>query len=313
MDFKDQVTFAFNKFFYDLVKDVKGASTDLKTVVKKHYKVKNSTTSSNIEHFSKQLTDELYQKVVSIKTEELFGDQAIRDLGILQHIKLGSILDSTPKEYHATVCSYLYIFVLMATLHKQEDEEVGKALFIAVMNAVRAMQKGEDFEGALVDVYDDDIKLLVQNTSKVIKSQPLVDDDTPDFIPSMLENSKIGSLAKEITSEIDIGSLEIKDTSDIMSLMNSNVIGDIMSKVGSKINSKIEKGELNHEDLLGEAMNFMKMLQKNGGGDNPLMNMMGDLMKNKQGGKVRVDESKVRSLSTRDRLKKRHEEKYGNA
>lgn len=315
MYFKDQVTFAFNKFFYDLVKDIKESSPELKGTLKKHYKVKSTATHSNIKFFSDQVTDDIYTKIVSSGSGSLLQEPCVRNIQILQDVSLGSALDHTPKAYHSIIESYLYIFTLMNTLYKQQDEETGKALFIAVMNAVRAMQNGEDYEGALADVYDDDIKLLVKNTSKVITSKPSDDDVdiNSDFVPEMLENSKIGNLAKEITSEINLDELNIEDPSNIMNLLNNNVIGNIMGKVGSKINEKIEKGELKNEDLLGEALNFMKVLQQNGGGNNPLMSMMGDLMKNKQGGgKVRVDESKVRSMSTRERLKKKHEDKYGD-
>jgi hypothetical protein len=310
MDFTQQITFTFNKFFYDFLKDVKETSVELKKSIKTNYKVKNTTTTTNLLHFSSYVTDEIYQKIVSSNPDELLLDSDIKKINLLKDISLEMILDNTPNEYHSTVTSYIYIFTLMNILFKQTDVETGQALFVAVMNAVRLMQKGEDYQDALSDVYDDDIKILVKNTSKVISSCSSFEDTTSGFSADMLENSKIGNLAKEITSEINFDDLNIDDSSNIMNLMNSNVLGNIMGKVGSKINEKIERGELKQEDLLGEALNFMKVLQQNGGGDNPLMNMMGNFM-NKNAGKTRVDENKIKTMSARDRLRRKHEDKYG--
>lgn len=311
MDYQERVIFSFNKFFYDLVKDVNNTSQSLKERVKKNYKVKNPTTVQNIEYFDAILNESIYQKLVSMTYEEACSDDEVKKFQMLQDIDVEMLIKASSKE---SVMTYLYILTLLTVVYRQNDDDTGDSLFTAVMNSIRHMQKNESFESAVGDVFDDDIKSLLNNASKVFTGMksPKEESPMPDFNTEMLENSKIGNLAKEITSEINIDDLKIEDTSNIMNLMNNNVIGNIMGKVGSKINEKIEKGELNHEELLGEALNFMKVLQKNGNGSNPLMSMMGDFMKQQsKGGKMRVDESKLRNLSTRDRLKKKHEEKYG--
>jgi len=315
MDLHDSISFTFNKFFYDLVKGVMDLSGgEVRKTLKQHYKVRATNTHQNIELFNNALNDSVYQKLVSLNPEGLLVDDEFKAMEIVQGVKVSAILDNTPADYHTTFASFVYIFTLLGVVYKEKDESAGRELFNAIMGALRNMQRGEEYESCLADVYDDDIKVLVGHTSKVIKNtaNDLEEKDVPELTPEFLEGTKIGSLAKEITKEINLEDLNIDKPEDLLNMSNTNVIGNIMGKVGTKINEKLEKGEIKHEDLLKEAFSLLGAMQKGGAGpasalfNNPLMqNMM------KNAANVRIDESKLRNLSTRDRLKKKHEEKYG--
>jgi hypothetical protein len=155
-----------------------------------------------------------------------------------------------------------------------------------------------------------------------------------DFLES-IENSKIANIAKEISQEIDISNISIEKPEDVAKLMDfsgsNNFLGNIVSKVSTKLTEKISSGEINQDDLLSEAMSMMGMLNGGGAGgaggiadilknmgglgglggmlNNPMMN---EMMKMAKKGKVATKNtggSRRSSVSTRDRLRKKLEEK----
>jgi hypothetical protein len=98
--------------------------------------------------------------------------------------------------------------------------------------------------------------------------------DEKDFENKFL-NSGIGNLAKEISEEINPADLEgLNNPEDLFSSLlggkgGNAGIGNLIQKVGSKLQNKLQSGELNEQSLINEAQNMMGML-------NPDMkNMMG--------------------------------------
>lgn len=317
MNVQESIHYAFNKFFYDLVKDVKEltSSKEVEKTIKKEYKVRSNTTASNFERFDELLTDELYEKIISLTENDLLSDSFILNVEILKGLHLKDIIKSVPKDDQATVASYIYIFTLLVIVYRQPDDDTMRALFTSVMSALRNIQKGDDYNECLKDVYDDDVKTLIERANAVIKNTSSIKDEDvsgPSIDPlggmGFLENTEIGNLAKEITNEINLEDLQIDKPEDLLNMNNSSIIGNIMGKVGSKLNEKMSKGEIKQEDLIKEAFSLMSNMQKSG---NPLFNnpMTQAMMKNK--GNVKIDESKLRSMSTKERLRKKHEEKYG--
>lgn len=104
------------------------------------------------------------------------------------------------------------------------------------------------------------------------------------------ENSLIGGLAKELSSEIDPKELgDIKSFADIGKLFapgenGENKLQNVMKTVTQKLDTKMKNGQLNQEQLLNEAQNMMgnmgQMFGQMGGansGGNP-MDMMSSMM-----------------------------------
>lgn len=107
----------------------------------------------------------------------------------------------------------------------------------------------------------------------------------------MFEDSQIGKLAKEMADEFEEKDFEnIKNPADILSMFTNpnaeggNKLADIMTKVTSKMQNKMENGEINQNQLMDEAQKLMMQMGANamtgGAGGNNLMNMM----QNMQGG-----------------------------
>lgn len=93
-------------------------------------------------------------------------------------------------------------------------------------------------------------------------------------LPEFLENSKIGQLAQELSSELDLDELGFgnldEGNADPQNIFN-NVLGKnpqklmgLIQNVGTKIQSKLSEGDINENDLVGEAQNMMSSLGGNG-------------------------------------------------
>jgi hypothetical protein len=130
---------------------------------------------------------------------------------------------------------------------------------------------------------------------------------------------------KEISSQIDIGQLNIdpndpdaltKGLSGMFSGEN-NALTNIIQKVGSTIQDKIQTGELKHEDLLKEAFSLMGRMQTGGGKGGSLpgmpagfMDMMTGMMGGmNMGGGNSGQKKRNDRASARDRLKKKIEKR----
>lgn len=320
----EKIIFTFNKFFYDLVKDLKDISPELKTLIKPNYKVKNNTTDENFKIFQASLNkDDVYTTVVESTIDSIFQSDLVKGVEIMKDITVAKVIEHVTDDYHRILKSFVLIFTLLFTLSKNADGEDGNMLFDKTMNIIREMQNNRPFDELLDEIFEDDVKTILNNLDKVIvkKTEIEADQTTEDDgsasastsgFASMIENTKIGEIAKEISKDIDISSLNLEKPEDILNFKNNNVLGNIVTKVGSTLQSKFEKGELKHDELLQEAMGMLGGLGGGKGGflDNPLFK---ELLKSQMGGmkgtKAKVDTSKLEAMSTRDRLRKKLEAK----
>jgi len=122
---------------------------------------------------------------------------------------------------------------------------------------------------------------MVKSLSNEDDNQNSIDDNGNRF--GMFENTKIGSIAKELASELNfdelsktLGDLGEEDSKDPTKLFD-NLIGKdpmklmgLIQNVGSKIQDKISNGQIDEKELVYEAQTMMKGLQ-----DNPLFKGMG--------------------------------------
>ena len=81
-----------------------------------------------------------------------------------------------------------------------------------------------------------------------------------------MAGSKIGAIAKEIAQSIDLEGINIDNPADLLNGSNSALIGDLVSKVGSKLQQSFQNGSVNQEDLMKEAVSMMGMFGGGAGG-----------------------------------------------
>jgi len=166
---------------------------------------------------------------------------------------------------------------------KESEEEITLEMEYAVLQkglddllvyCLKVINKVENSKEPEEGIMDDIVENIIHNISLLGIS---IDNTQNEKVNSILEESKIGKLAKEISESIDLSGIDeeniknIKNPLDI--LQNSNFMGDIINQVGNTITNKMSSGELNQEDLIKDAFSLMGGLQ-NDIGNNPLFSEM---------------------------------------
>ena len=263
-----KIFFTFNKFFYDLIKDLKNVAPELKSTIKKNYVVRNKETDSHFNLFAENATDDVIKCLANSPSDKIFTFEQVNKLLLIIDTDLSDVILHITSDFQEALLGYIYVFALLVAVHRHPDNEV---LFMAVMHAVSAIQKNEPYDSLIEDIIDDDIRGLLlklsTNTAFSVKTNANTNDGSLPRLDSAIENSTIGSIAKEIAESIDLSSMNLNDPSDLLSAKNGGIIGDLVSKVSSKLQQKFENGSVNQNDLAKEAMSMMSMFGgQNGGG-----------------------------------------------
>lgn len=148
----------------------------------------------------------------------------------------------------------------------------------------------------------EDMMNMLKNMSTLEQDPNESQEATDNDLSNLFDGGIISNIAKELTSELDLDKLDMGNPSN-MNEAFSNIMGggngggqnnffNLVTKVGEKIQNKVQSGQINQGDLMQEAQKMM------GGLKNP--QQMANIMKNKhqqQGG------------TTRDRLRRKLEER----
>ena len=134
-----------------------------------------------------------------------------------------------------------------------------------------------------------------------------------------LFDGKIGRLAKNIAEEIsqDFETLlgedykDVKSTKDVFQKMmkNPKKMMDLIKKVGDKIKTRMDSGEISKDDIMAEAGEILrKMKEMSGGNDENHQEMLRNMAKNMGMGKnARVDMNAINRMTkqqaTRERIR----------
>lgn len=281
----DCITFTFNTFFYDFIKDLKKIldhSNPIRKQIKKEFSVKNNETTELIETFAGSLTESIFQGLVG--TEDYDFMEVAGDLVVVLGHKVSDIV--TP-ENSGSIVFYIYIFALLVHMYRI-DGGVSDSLFDAVMNSLKAIQSGASYAEAASDILDDDILSLLTHISANFPKTS-----------SKLEGTQIGKLAQEIANEMKIDGADIQRPEDILK-GNGDLIGKIVSNVSTKLQKKFEDGSIQHDQLLKEAMSVIGGLGGEGAGGNIFANLMKNFANS---------DAKRRSSSAAHRLRSKLENK----
>lgn len=368
---EQKICYMFNKFFSSFVKELKNLNDTLKATIKQHYKVIDKSSEeyyhffwNNVKNHIRVFIDEedltsnetikhieIIQGITIENAIDVLNDNSLQTFWNYVNILIIFAYLYTEIKQTSTQQTNNVDVETTETIDSNEEQEDTKhtpsvgvyLLFVKVVKILSMIQNSQDPSEELADIIDDDIKSLVSK----IKVFDVVNDDikideTADTMPippkdflESIENSKIANIAKEISKEIDISNINIEKPEDVAKLMDfsgsNNFLGNIVSKVSTKLTEKISSGEINQDDLLSEAMSMMGMLNgggaggasgiadilKNMGGLGGMLNnpMMNEMMKMAKKGKVATKNTggsrrnQGSSLSTRERLRKKLEEK----
>lgn len=218
--------------------------------------------------------------------------EKLTDMTILHGVKFGDVYgDNLQLSSRHALWRYMHTFYLLV----QSYSKIGK-----VVEKYADNERIVEIKNALNN-HDENLRNIMGSSAKfaeeIIKEQvkPQGDGNMPDmssFLNGMDEkkfedkflNSSIGNLAKEISQELNADDLKcMENPNDLMKNLLSGEgggLGNIIQKVSSTLQTKMQKGELNEEALMKEATQMMGMLNPAmmGGGKVDLFSMMGGLM-----------------------------------
>ena len=262
-----QIIYVFNKFTKAFIKEVKKENNDVKNILKQNYLCFDKSTEEYIEDFVSQVRKEEIQECLDNADND---NDLIQNLQVLKDLSVSQI--TSDSKYY-----YLHIFNLLAKLYddstklEEDDDKTKNSLKAILVSVLKILNGNYEFEDIIDEIFDDDyVKLMKRvNEHKVEES----DDDNDDlFNISTLQDSKIGKLAQEISANIDVSQLNGTNMNNINDLFSgeNNAMASIIQQVSSVMSQKMQNGEINQEELMGEAMSMMG----NFGNDDMMKNMM---------------------------------------
>jgi len=306
----------FNKVYLNLMKEIKDKNPDIKSKLKSNYKIFDKKSNEYITKMVMNMNDTV--------TEALFGDEDILDkieiinFELFVDITIDTILKKvvdTDGNSRNSLKYYVYILMVFGYIYKMDDlDDVKKDILLKktvdIINSVDtdSISNEEELEKHLEDILDDDLRKLLMkmyvDRTTVKESVMKLDTEDIDTGLEFLNNTRIGELAKEISSSIDMSKINMENPEEMLNMNNlfsgsNNMLGDIIQTVGTKITQKIQNGDINQEELMGEALNMMGTLNSSGHGDmmSQMMGMMsgmGDLMGKSAGGASSAPTNKTR-------------------
>jgi len=224
----------------------------------------------------------------------------------LSAITFKQFLDAADEEDNSRnlIATYVYTLATLAAVYHESDDALTSNVSRILTRAQSDLDNPEILQ-AMDGILEDDIVHLLEKVSEyTIKSSPPPDADadaeaqqSAEAVNEILEkmkDSKIASIAEEISKDIDVTTLgDISSGINFSDLTNSSSpLGSIVNKVGSTIQKKMASGELNQADLMREACTFLGAAGgagagaggSGGGGGMPDMSAMADMFSMFTGG-----------------------------
>lgn len=193
-------------------------------------------------------------------------------------------------------------------------------LLFSVMENIESKETIGDTSKLFEAIHQEDLHKKISETMEEMKG--LFDFSDASGIPEHFDtenlkshldglmDGKIGALAKEIAGEATSELEGIEDKEEFMKTLmkNPTKILDLVKNIGTKLETKIKKGDLKESELLEEASQIMEKMQDIPG----MKEMMGKMG---MGGKVdfkamsnKIQEN-LRKSKMKDRLNKKREER----
>lgn len=267
---ENQVIYVFNKFTKSFIKEIKKQNDDVKNILKKNYLCFDKNTDEYINDFIKVVSEEGIKEIFD--KGEIKDNETVDKIEVLKGLRAGEIT-SDVKVY------YLYIFYLLSKLYKDatacgDDAKLRSSYKAILVSILKILNGGYDTNDIIDEVFDDDYRMLMSYVADNRVEEESDEMEAP-FNMGMINDTKIGKLAQEISTKIDMSKLNtdgINNMNDLFSGEN-NAMSSIIQQVSSVMSEKMQKGELNQEELMAEAFAMMGNMQNNNMMDN-MMNMM---------------------------------------
>lgn len=255
-----QILYVFNKYTKAFIREVKEAHDECKPMLKKHYICYDKSTDQYLNDF-KAATDDA-DVVKAFLSGDICDNPKIDKIEVLKEIP-AELVKINSKTH------YLYMFFLLSKLHTDalenvSNERVTASLKAILVSTLKISNGGYDVTDILDEVYDDDYKSLMSSVQSTrveefkAGSPPDIDSDASSPF-EMMGDTKIGKLAQEISTQIDMSSIKSENITSINDLFSgdNSAMSGIIQQVSSVMSDKLKTGELNQEELMSEAFSMM--------------------------------------------------------
>jgi hypothetical protein len=267
-----QIIYVFNKFTKSFIRIIKNDDS-LKNILKKNYICFDKCTDIYLKDFQKNVESaEISQK---FEDGDIKNNSMIENVEVLKEITVSML--ATEDKYF-----YLHLFYLLVTLYKDvtnESDQTKIGSYKAILVTILKILNGGYEIGKIIEeeIYDERYKKLMNYVSSTRIDDIVEDNDIDNNPMNMIENSQIGKLAKEISSQIDLSQIDPANIGNLNELFSGddNMMGNIIQQVSSVMTNKMQAGEINQEELMKEAMSMMGNLNNSG-----MMESMMGMMKN---------------------------------
>lgn len=281
---ENQIVYVFNKFTKSFIREIKKDSDEVKQILKKNYICFDKSTDTYIRDFERA-TDSEELKALFESEDSVFKDnEVVSEVEVLKDLKVGQI-DNDSKYY------YLHLFYLLSQLYKQASLETTdtslrggyKAILVSILKIING---GYETEDILEEIYDDRYRVMMKRVADTKMDGGSGADDgafgggggdgDDPLNMNMIHNTKIGQLAKDISSQIDVSSINPENIGSMNDLFSgeNNAMSSIIQQVSAVMSEKMKNGEINQEELMTEALSMMGSMQ-----NSDMMGSMMDMMK----------------------------------
>ncbi len=278
----------FNFYFHTFLNEIVTIIPEFREILEKNYSEVLEKSDLNTNSFAKEYMTSIqqYHSEIAQKNDKLFkGEESVTILKELDFRELWSkdLSDNTREN----IWKYLQTLYVLGRKIVTDDEDVSRMLD-ELNNSDR-----ESLEKHQREMMD-----MINNMSQ-INQDPEENKPSPE-VENLFNNGIISDIAKELTNELDLEKMDMGNPKNMNEAFN-NIMGggggnnffDLISKVGQKIQTKVESGQINQGDLIKEAHQMM------GGLKNPEQIAKSMAGQRNQRGKE----------STKDRLRRKLEEK----
>jgi len=335
---KKKTILTFNTIAIAFLKELKNQDDQLKVIFKKNYRTFSKLSDAHINTF--------IANIMPFKDLLLTGDKAailkdenLMKKDVMKSFSLKKIFTRVKEEEYDIVITYLYTMYLFAHIYSEIEPEAHtekvkvvvegedavendgesyagieelNALLMNSLDYIHALDSTNNLADISTEILDEDVNNILEKIKGYKRMcRPNVfsvpDDDesgglsvapSEEALDSMFSGSKIGELAKEMSEELDMSSLQnienpeqLLDMNNIMKAFSGegggdNPIGEIIKKVGEKLASKIAAGDISQEELVADSMKMMGQMGGMGGmgGMGQMSGLMASLMDQMGGG-----------------------------
>ena len=297
-----RIIVAFNKFFYEFLKEIKRVSRtsdpELYDIMKSLHIMKEVPDyTAHIDRMRSEMNADVRTALTSVDDSDWF--EGCAGIQLYDGATLTRIADAVHKGVVAQYTATLATLVFMQDL--SPSSEVAEGL----LKALALQQRGEEVD---YDAFtNDELAACMSKISSKPEPEKPLDFDNLCFDKS----SMIGSLAQEIAKDVNIDGMDINSPGDIFSGKNANLLGNIVKNVSSNLHERLNNGKYDPKQLMEEAMGIlgnngaMSELMKTMGQDG-LMDMLKNVMPQPQTSGS-SNSSASRKAATMERLKKKVE------